>query len=427
MVIILGAILATRWLLFAVIVRLSDMIFLPLALTFFGASVVLFVAPVLSTGRLPHFSQRLVYAAITVSGLVYVMSPLLLGYALRVLPSGFAAMAFAASPILFMFLAYGRFREKANQYALIAVALGVFYVGIREDAELRGNSLLATAALFISVFTLILGVWISKRLFWLHSALDLNFWSMIFAGGVFLCLSLIQGEVPVKDRLTGSYFFYLGLLTLLPMGLGAYLYRIEMMGQLTVPILTATVPIVALLIGFNAWGETPINFFTVPATIVILYILVTESMMSVPSHWMTLSMNNNKRRGDRLICLLDAFMREIRGGKPTKIQVINLSIGGIGFRSEAPCQVGDEIIITLPLGHNWSSVTVDGKVAHCTPSRFKEFPWVGGIQFLNLSINRRQSLIEFLARLSWAEEDVDHFDDKLDEAIAKADYTSLHK
>ena len=391
--------------------RSSDAIYFPQAIRYFGGAVVLLAIPLVTMGRVPALSLRLLHAAITVAGLAYVLSPLLLTYALRVLPSGFAAFVYCTLPMWLLLVAYRAGREKSNQFMILTVGIVVLYFGSRDDAELRGDSLVASAALAGSVICLLLGIWVSKRLFWLHSALDLNFGHGDRSrrprdpgpreqrGAA--CDGMEQGVLAVSGhshvRCHGS---------------GLYLYRVESMRPNTVVILTLTVPLASLFWGWRLWGETPMSSITLGGAAIVLYILTTEVLMGTPSQWMCLSLNNDKRQGDRLLCVLDAFMRPIKAGKPARVQVINLSIGGLGFRSETPFKMGEQVMITLPLGHNWSSVTVDGQIVHITDARFRDFPWLGGIEFRNLSLHRRQCLVEFLARLSKAEEDVGSLEEK---------------
>lgn len=415
MILFLGVVLSMRWILIAVLARLDEAIYVPQAFVYFGAALVLFFIPLITNGRVPQLSLRLLHAAITVAGLAYFMSPVLLVFALRVLPSAFCATVFATLPMWLLLIAYGMGREKLNQYILLVVGISVFFIGIKDEAALRGSTALALGALLSSVFCLLLGVWVSKRLFWLHSALDLNFWSMIIAAFAHTIIGVLQHEGLNPTVWTKNYWLFLIILTFPVTGLGSYLYRVEGMRRKTIVLLTATVPLTALFVGWQLWGETPINALTLGGAGVLMYVLVTEALVGNPSQWMGLSLNNDKRQGDRLLCVLDAFMRQIRGGKPSKIQVIDLAIGGVGFRSEVPYKIGEDVMITLPLGHNWSSVTIDGRIMHITESRYRDFPWVGGVEFQNLSAHRRQTLVEFLARLSKAEEEIRVFEDNLEE------------
>lgn len=411
-ILVLAGVLSTTWLLSAVLARLSDAVYLPQAARLGGGALFLFLVPLVTAGRLPQISLRLLHAAITVAGLAYFVSPVLLTFALRTLPSGFVAIVYSTLPLWLILVAHGAGFDKKNQYLLVVIGLGLFLWGVLPEIALRGRGPAAGIALAGSVFSLILGVWVSKRLFWLHSALDLNVWSMGLAAVLHAFLAVVNHEVAATAYWDRGYLVCLGALSIGVTGLGAYLYRVELMRRHTIVILTAAVPLFALGLAWYCWRETPVNVFTLAGTALIGYVIVTESLVGAPGHWMCLFLNNDKRQGDRLICLIDAFMRLLKEGKPARVQVVNLSIGGLGFRSETQFQKGDSVVVTLPLGQNWSSITIDAVVTHIEPVRSRTYPFAGGMQFKPLAAHRQQCLVEFLARLSKAEEDTSHFDER---------------
>ncbi len=149
MVVLLALLLSVRWLLVAILVRIDETIYMPQGVVYLGAASVLLLVPMVTTGRVPQISLRLLHAAITVAGLAYFLSPVMLEFALRVLPSAYVATVFATVPMWLLLIAHGMFRDKFNQYVLLFVGIAVFFFGIREEAELRGSTILAMGALFV--------------------------------------------------------------------------------------------------------------------------------------------------------------------------------------------------------------------------------------------------------------------------------------
>jgi len=401
----ISVLIAPTWILLAVLSRWEEAIYFPMAVRYLGTAIVLAGVPFLFRGWLPRISLRLLHAAITVAGLAYFLSPVLCFFALRRLPSGFVALVFATVPMWFILVAYGAGRERLPSYFVLVAGLVLLYLGVRPEAELRGNSLLGLICLAGSVVSFVAGVWVSKRLFWLHSAVELNFWSMMLASGAHWIMGLVNREANAPWAWSQSYWIYLMVLTLISTGLPALFYRVEAMGQVTTLQVTLCVPLFAILAGWRAWGETPVNALTLLGAAAVLAVLGVNCLQGRPSQWLCHMLHNDKRQGDRLACILDAFLRLIQGGSPTKIQVVNLSIGGLGFRSLSRFEPGQKIAITVPLARNLTSVTLTGRIVHVSPSRNKDFPWIGGIEFEDISLGKRQSVVEFLARIAQAEEE----------------------
>lgn len=412
---LLSVVLSLSWILPAILVRLSPALFFPLGFRFLGGAFFIVMVPLLTAARIPNFSLKLLHASITVASLAYVMAPMLAYYALKTLPSAFVATAYCTLPMWFLVAAYGEFAERRNHVIVMCLALLVFFAGVYPSASLRGPYGLGLLALAGSLVSFLAGIWVSRRLFWLHAAVDLNFWSMLIAAVTHCVLGLVTGEWGAPAEWSRVYWIILGIMTFVVTGAGSYFYRLEVVETPTVVQLTVSVPLLAFGMAIALWGETPINVWTGVGFTTILAILTYNSISGRPNQWMCLGLNNDKRQGDRLICLIDAFMRPMHVSapaavKPSRIQVVNLSIGGFGFRSEGEFRVGQEVIVTLPLARNWTSITVDCRVVHVKQAKFRDFPYVGGVQFKALSENRQQSLVEFLARLSNAEEETHPFE-----------------
>src|SRR5690606_39105765 len=103
----LGVILSTSWLINAIVVRVTGMLYLPIAARFLMGATALFIIPALFLRRFPQRSLRLLHAAISVSGLTYFMAPLLTQVSLQTLPSGAVALVMCTVPIWLSFLVRG--------------------------------------------------------------------------------------------------------------------------------------------------------------------------------------------------------------------------------------------------------------------------------------------------------------------------------
>ncbi len=406
-IVILAGLLSTTWLTNGILARQPDFIYLPLALRFLFGAATLFFLPLIFLKRLPQSSLRLLHAALSVSSLTYFLAPLLLQMSLATLPSGFVGLAFCTIPIWLTIVVKGFSSEKFADYFLVILGLVVAMVGCWTIAADRGNPLMALLFLTLACTFQVFGIWLSRRLFWLHSALDLNFWAMVLAGLAHLLLSLIQGEVvSARFYLLRPEVAVLILWTgFIGTGVSAYLYRVESMTRNTLVLLTLLVPALSLILGSLALEETPLNIFTGSGLLMVLFVLGKESLRGIPAYWMTLLLNNDRRHGDRLVCLLDGYLKRPGDTQPARVQVINLSIGGIGFRMDRELPAGERIILTLPMGQNWTSFTLEGRIAHIEKRGVKDFPFSGGIEFQNLAGFRLQCVVEFLARVSRAEDE----------------------
>lgn len=406
-VILVSALLSTTWLFSAVLVRGGSLLYLPLALRFLLGSLVLLLIPVIFLRRLPQHSLRLLHAALSVSGLTYFVGPLLLQMSLATYPSGFVALVFCSVPIWLTLIVKGFNTEKFSDYFLVLLGICSALVGCWSMADERGEPLMALLYLVMGCGCQVLGIYLSRRLFWLHSALDLNFWAMALAGVTHLVLAALQGELVAAPGFLGRPDLLVSSIALGAgaTGAAAYLYRVESMTRNTLLVLTMLVPTLSFVVGYFALEETPLNAFTAAGLVMVLFVLGKECLKGIPVYWMTLMLNNDRRQGDRLVCLLDGYLKRPGDAQPARVQVINLSIGGIGFRADRELASGERIILTLPMGQNWTSVTLEGTVAHVEKKGITGFPFSGGIVFQNLTGFRRQCVVEFLARVSRAEDE----------------------
>ena len=306
-VVILAALLSTTWLSSALLIRGGNIIYFPLAVRFLLGSLTLLAIPAIFLRRVPQHSLRLLHAALSVSGLTYFLGPILLQMSLATLPSGFVALVYCTVPIWLTLLVKGFSTERFPDYFLVLLGLCCALAGCWGIAGERGEPLLALLYLALSCGCQVLGIYLSRRLFWLHSALDLNFWAMALAGVTHLLLSAVQGEFfflkffPQHPDLLVLYLWLGAGAT----GAAAYLYRVESMTRNTLVLLTVLVPCFSMVLGFAGLEETPLNVFTLGGLGMVLFVLAKESWKGIPVYWMTLMLNNDRRQGDRLTCLLD--------------------------------------------------------------------------------------------------------------------------
>jgi drug/metabolite transporter (DMT)-like permease len=403
MTFVLGTVLSTTWLCIAVLSRLEPAVYLPQAVRFLGASLVLLVLGWVFARRLPRISLRLFHAAITVAALAYVLSPVLAFYSLRTVSSGLGALVYVSLPIWFLLVAYGEGSSRLWQHLFVVIGLVLVAIGSWDQSELRGSSYLPLFTLVAGMVAFMAGVWVSRRLFWLHSAMDLNFWSMLFAGIAHCLLAMTVNEFGHLFRWTATYWQLLLFFSFVVTGLGAYFYRVRQ-GTTSSVVLTALTPLLALGLAFAAWEETPINIATVTGAVLVIGVLILNAMHTLPNRWLVLYLNNDKRQGDRLVCLLQGEILRSDGTK-LLIQIIDIGIGGLGFRSAGSLSSGEKVQVVIPVAHQNNRLTLDCQVAYAKPNNSREFPVLGGLQFYNVSESRWQNLVEFLARLTQAEEE----------------------
>ncbi len=401
--VVLGGILSSTWFCIAVLARLDTAVYLPQGVRFLGASLVLLVLGWISARRLPQISLKLFHAAITVAALAYVLSPVLCFYALRTLSSGLGALVYVSIPMWFLLAAYGEGGDRMYQHVALVLGLALVTWGVWDQNVLRGGSVLAIFALVTGMLAFMAGVWVSRRLFWLHSAMDLNFWSMLFGGIVHLLLAMTANELSRVFYWSQVYWIVLLFFSFVATGLGAFFYKVRQ-GTWPSVVLTAVTPLFALAVAFAAWRETDFNVQVLAGSALVIGVLIYNALITVPNRWLVLYLNNDKRQGDRLVCLIQGKITKA-DGTAVVIQIIDLGIGGLGFRAAGQVTSGEIVNVTLPVAQHGNDLALQCKVAHVKPNPSREFPLLGGLVFMGVSESRWQSLIEFLARLAKAEEE----------------------
>lgn len=397
-------VLSATWMLIAVLARLSPALYAPQAVRFGGAALFLLIVIFCQARRPPQISLRLFHAAITVAALAYVLSPLMIFAALRTLPSGFCALAYSTIPVWFLLLVYGYGRERLYEPLVIVIGLGLVMIAGYDESGLRGSPLLSLVLLTVGISAFIAGLWVSRRLFWLHSAMDLNFWSMCFAAFVHLFLALATNEPELMVAWSGPYWIGLLILTFVITGAGSIFYRLNR-DRVSVTLMSGLVPAGAMGIGFALWRETPVSVLSLAGAVAVIGILCYNGWLTKATKWLCLFINNDRRQLDRLICHLQGTIAK-EGDVPGAVQVNDISAGGLGYRSEKSFEKGDIVSVNFPINHPKNCVMISCQIVHASPDSFsKDFPFRGGLQFQKLTEDKWQVLTEFLARLSKAEEE----------------------
>jgi drug/metabolite transporter (DMT)-like permease len=389
---------STTWICCAILARSSDAIFLPQAIRFLSAAFVMAGLCSVAEQRPPGISVRLLHAAVTVGGLCYFVSPIFMFYGVRVLPSGLGALVYLSVPLWYLIAAYHGEDLVLADYVMTGVGLVVFCIGVIPDSYVRGAAHLPLLCLLLGMFAFMIGGWVTRRLFWAHSSLDLAFWSMLFAGITHILMGIVCGEHHELPNWDTAYWGYLLFLGFLVTGLGAFMGHVRRSLPQMIAF-TAIPPILAMLWGFALWRETPLNPFTVLGFGLVLYPVLRVLRLVPLSRWMVLTLYNDKRQGERLVCQLDAEINS----QPARI--IDIGLDGVGFRGSHPFKADEKVVLTFPIGRDGNSVLVHCRVAHATEvAGNKGFPCAGGLEFQKISTEHKQSLVEFLARLARAEE-----------------------
>lgn len=388
--------LATIWMVSAILARSSDAVFLPQAFRFLSGALVLGVAPLIFWRRPPGLSIRLLHAAVTVGGLSYFIAPVFTFYALRVVPSGLVAVLYLSVPLWFLLLAYHGQEATLADFAMAGIGIVVFCGAIVPVSYVRGPAHLPLLCLFVGTFAFMCGGWVARRLFWLHSGLDLGFWSMLFAGIAHLLMGVIVGEHHEMQHWDRAYWGYLLYLGIFVTGLAAFIGtgRKNFTGALAETVIA---PILALGLGIALWRETPLDPFVIGATVLVAYPVIRNLNITPLGRWMALTLYNEKRQGDRLVCQLDAEIGTQRS------RIVDIALDGVGFRSDHQFKDGETVPLKFPIGRDGGHVFVECRIAHCQAGG-KGYAYVGGLEFVRTTVEHRQSLVEFLARLARAED-----------------------
>lgn len=401
--IVLALTISTTWSMLAKVRELPQF-YTPLALQCFLGAGVLATLLLAFERRLPMLSLRSAHAAVTEGTLIYFLSSAMFFWSLKWLPSGIVGVISVLTPLwLFAFgmgSSYGKLKYLAG--GLVGTALMVWATGwTAHPWSVFGIAVLASA-LYAT------GIAMAKRVFWIHSATELNFWSLIFGGTFCAILGFINlewGKAAEPIRWSSSNLMYLAYGGMVICGVASYSYRYIgfQPDKLSTFLMTLIVPAGALGISIYSPGSSVMKLSMGPLGICGAVIAIGSLLLAGrgenSSFWMGHYLNNSRRQGDRVMCALSGFVKGTKGGIH-KIEVTDLSIGGLGFRCDSYYEIGDEVVVTLPMGLAWTQVGLDCRVIHIQKNENNtQFPWTGGLIFKNVTVDNLQYLVEFLAKI----------------------------
>jgi len=167
-------------------------------------------------------------------------------------------------------------------------------------------------------------------------------------------------------------------------------------------IYNGAIPWIIFAIGFLCWQETPLNIWTISGLLVFTASLIM-TVYNVPARkWMGLYLQNDKRQGDRLNCHFSGFIL-MPDAQKIEIVVTELSLNGLGLTSKVALETGQEILLLLQIPPGQNEVRLQSKIVHGKNIQGRDMTWAGGAEFARLSADKKQSIVEFLARLTQAQ------------------------
>jgi len=370
---------------------------------YLGAAATLLALNLALERRYPRMSIKLFQASMTIGIACYFMPGVATFYSMKFMSPGVAALVMALVPLWLWIYRIGDWRKKLPSLLFCSLAVIVFFWGSTAE-EVSAREWFILLVLFVSSFLYATGLAFTRRIFWMHYGLELNFWAMGFAACLFALMSFLFGEVrSVPENFQTSFVLYFGILSIVILGGGTFFYRYVAHQPRLISTMTLTlgIPLLAVIWSWLSDSfKTPLN---VPCVISLLVFLVTLGVAGVGERsaaWMTHFLTNTRRVGERVVCKMSAFMKAEKGAL-TKIDIVDLSIGGVGFTCDDPIVVGNKILVSIPLGEGWTQVSVEAKIVHAVkiPDRSKagQIRWHGGLMFINLPEDRLQPLVEFLA------------------------------
>jgi len=396
---LVGAFYALNFWFLMVVARMDSSTFQPNAIRCFVGAMVALIGAFGCRQGLKRLGLRTFQASLVLGFLAYVLCPLMAFQALRVLPSGVITLGFAALPI-FVMVGYAVYRNRMAYVVLSLGALTAFVVGAQGEAALRGDPWSSLVILAGGIFSFSLAMWLTKKVFWLHSSWELCFWSLLMASGILFLLSAVAGEpVTAGKAWPPVYWAYLLLssfgMAICMLAYRATVYRLGSGGNL---VMTLTIPIVGLLLGYFSWEETPLNVLTLSSSAVILLSLVLNSKRVKSGLWLSHFLYNDMRKGDRINCRLDGYLRSNTTAGTGRVRVEDISIGGLGVLTDATPEVNQHVILDLPLSESGNQMTLECQVVHYHPNKGGEFPLFVGLVWLPMKAERAEDIVEFLAK-----------------------------
>lgn len=389
--------------LIAALTRAQPTRFLGPALVGVGAAVTLFFLELVRERRVPSVSFKSFQASISLALVCYAVPMTVQFTVLGNFSPVFITLMMMSVPLWLWIYELGRGAHRPVYLAVAVAAPLVFQIGMVDSVTLVGKVFLAYLLLLIAVFSFSIGIGFSRRLFWMHSSSSLAFWSILIATGGLIFFAGLHDEIEVLLEMPVTTFFNFIFAGALSIGLGTFCYSyavFRVSDKLRLFSTLATAMSCFLLTRIFLPKDVVLNAHTLIGWGVAVGCLGLASRTEGSSHWFSLYLSNSIRQGDRVVCDLAGHMRN-DSGPVGKIVMKDLSIGGMGFRSDTFFKVADSVLVTIPIGNNWSQMTLDCRIVHLNqvPGDVA-FPWLGGLEFKKLDSESMQSLVEFLAKVA---------------------------
>lgn len=354
--------------------------------------------------RVPRISLKLFQAAVAIGFTCYFMPGIATFYSMTFMSPGVAALMLALVPLWLWIYRMGSWQKKLPALLIGIVGAGVFFWGSAKTDQIGMREITIFFVLVAGSFLYATGIAFMRRIFWMHYGLEINLWAMFFASALFALMSFLYYEDrTVPEEFFERFLLFLGILGFLIYGLGTFFYRYVAHHPRLISTMTLTLGIPLLAVAYT-WispaSRTPVSVVCVVGLGLVLFSLAFAGVHEQSGAWMTHFLTNTRRVGERVVCRLNAFIKSEKGPL-LKIDVQDLSIGGVGFTCDDPIVVGDKTLVSLPIGEGWTQISVEATIVHAVKVPHPEKPnailWHGGLMFINLPEERLQPLVEFLA------------------------------
>lgn len=352
--------------------------------------------------RYPRISIKLLQASMTIGICCYFMPAVATFYSMKFMSPGIAALVVSISPLWLWIYKIGNWKKKAPALVICLASIIVFFFAVGTGEDISTREIFILVVLFVSSYLYATGITFTRRIFWMHYGLELNFYAMGFAACLLGLLSVLFSENrSIPEAHSYVFVLYLGFLSVVILGAGTFFYRYVAHQPRLISMITLTVgiPLLALLITWGI-GVTPVTFLSVASALVALITLGITGVGEQSAAWMTHFLTNTRRVGERVVCKLNGFIKSEKGPL-VKIDVTDLSIGGLGFNTDDALHVGNKTLVSIPLGEGWTQLSVEAKIVHAVkvphPTNPGAVRWHGGLMFINIPEDRLQTLVEFLA------------------------------
>ena len=211
------------------------------------------------------------FGALTLLGLLFIVSSLTLYLSFHLMDAGVASTILFTYPVMTAVIMALFFHERVRWVTVCSIALS--FVGVALLYWGDGTAtlpLLGVVLVLLSALSYALYIIVVNRSNLQMSSFKINFYVLIYCALGMLAYSLLAGEpLTMPHSFTG--WFYVGWLAIVPaiMALVLMVYAAKLVGSTTTAILGALEPLTAVLIGIFVFGEQ----FTLTLALGILLIL----------------------------------------------------------------------------------------------------------------------------------------------------------